>query len=88
MVLQGKTSGVISLDHIYGYIIKFRGSFGRVNPLGNAGRRFGQGVQNAVNKASNGRLVDATKSVWDGTAKAAQEIGKSVGQATNLEEGI
>ena len=54
------------------------------NPLGNAGRSIGQGVQNAIDKASNGRLVDATKSVLNGTVKAAQKVGKSVAQATNL----
>lgn len=54
------------------------------NPVGKAGRSIGQGVQTAVDKASDGRLVDATKSVWDGSVKAAQEVGKSVAKATNL----
>ncbi|GMA62077.1 hypothetical protein NZD89_20295 [Alicyclobacillus fastidiosus] len=53
------------------------------NPLGKAGRSIDQGVQNAADKASNGRLLDASKSVWDGTVKAGQEIGKSVPQVTN-----
>lgn len=53
------------------------------NRLQNAGRSMSRGVQNAVNKASNGQLLDATKSVWDGSVKAAQAVGKGLAQATN-----
>jgi hypothetical protein len=57
------------------------------NPLAKAGQSIAQGVQNAVDKASNGHLLDATKSIWDGTVKAAQDVGKSITQATNLTGG-
>jgi len=51
------------------------------NHLQNAGQSIAKGVRNATNAASEGRVLDAAESAWEGTATAAREVGKSVGKA-------
>ncbi|GMA62089.1 hypothetical protein NZD89_20355 [Alicyclobacillus fastidiosus] len=57
------------------------------NPLQNVARSITKGTKNA---ASNGNLLDATKSAVQGTVSAGKEVGrKNVAQAaTNLVEGM
>ena len=52
-------------------------------PLRNAGQSIAKGAANATDALSEGRILDAAESAWEGTATAAKDVAKSAAKMMN-----
>lgn len=52
-------------------------------PLRNAGQSIAKGAANTADALSEGRILDAAESAWEGTATAAKDVAKSAAKMMN-----